>query len=251
MALILYGNVIRNGTPSSIGTVSGSIANLIDGRTSTSESFASGATREFIIDYGSATNVNCLGVARSNLYSVGATVTIQGSTDNVSYSTLFSLTPTNGDVQVKLDSTTHSYRYYKIQISGHSNTVNITDIAIGEAKILERDQAFGFKPPVYADGDTVIPNITRGRNLVGLTIKQGPKRIKLSLPYYTVSFFSDWAILTDSIKKFPFYLVWKGDNTSEAFYCWPYNKVPEPKYSKNISGYAYLDTTLDLEGITF
>ena len=250
MALILFENLFRTGSVNTIGTVSGNVDGLIDGRTSTSESFATGATREFRVDMTTATNVNCLGVGRNNLSTHGATVTVQGSTDDAIYSTLFSITPTADDVLIKLDSTTHSYRYYRIQISGHSSNVFACDIAIGEAKTLERDQKSGFIAPLYADGDEVIPNVTRGQNLVGLSIKQGLKRVRVGLPYYTSAFFSDWQSFIAVLKTYPVYLVWKSDNTSEAFYCWPWRRLPQPKYSASISGYAYFDTILDLEGIT-
>jgi hypothetical protein len=247
MAAILYENIIRDFTVLTDESAD-SINNSHDGRTSTSTSFATGATRSIVVDCTSARTVNCLAFGRNNAGSTSTTITVQGSTDNASYSTLFTKDPTDDRVKFYIQSN-YSYRYYKIQISGHSNTVYFADLALGEYLSLERDQKAGFISPLYADSDRVVNNITRGQNLVGISIKEGLKRVKLSLPYYTSSWFSDWEALITVLKAFPIYLHWKADNSDQAFYCWIRDKFPEPKYSKNVSGYAYLDVDLDLEGI--
>lgn len=251
MAIIMIDNYVRTGTASSIGTVSGSIAGLVDGRTGTSESFATGATREFVIDGAIALTVNCLGIARHNLNTAGATITIQGSTDNVSYSTLFSQTPPDNRCVMYFTSN-YSYRYYKVQISGHSEAVFATDIALGGAIALDRDQKAGFISPFMADSDIVTPNITRGQNLAGLSVESKLKRVRMRMNYYSSSnaFVSNITLIKDALKKYPVYIKWKESNDSEAFYCWPYRGMPNLKYSANIPGYEYFDGILDLEGIT-
>lgn len=250
MAIILVENLLRTATASSIGTVGGTIDALKDGRTSTTEAFATGATREFKLDNTTAKTVNCLGVARHNLASVGGTIAVEGSSDDATYTPLFSVTPTNNNI-ILSDQSDYSYRYYKIKISGHSANVTASDVAIGDSITLERDQKFGFIAPEFADGDQVLPNITRGQNLVGLSVKEGLKKIKLQLPYYTSAFYAaNWATIIDGLKKYPIYLNWKSNNSAVPFYCWPSKNLPQAKYSANVSGYAYLDAVIDLEGIT-
>ena len=233
-----------------IGSTSGSNIGITDGRTSTTESFESGIVREIIVDNGSATDINCIAAARHNLSTMGATLAVEGSSNGVSFSALFSVTPTDDNILLSLQST-QSYRYYKIKISGHTGTVTIADLAIGKYITLERDQKYGFIAPEFADGDQVLPNVTRGQNLVGLSIKEGFKKIRLQLPYYTSSFYdTNWANITAALKSYPIYLNWKLANDAVPFYCWPSRAIPQAKYSANISGYAYLDSTMDLEGIT-
>jgi glutamate synthase domain-containing protein 3 len=233
-----------------IGSTSGSNIGITDGRTSTTESFESGIVREIIVDNGSATDINCIAAARHNLSTMGATLAVEGSSNGVSFSALFSVTPTDDNILLSLQST-QSYRYYKIKISGHTGTVTIADLAIGKYITLERDQKYGFIAPEFADGDQVLPNVTRGQNLVGLSIKEGFKKIRLQLPYYTSSFYdTNWANIIAALKSYPIYLNWKLANDAVPFYCWPSRALPQAKYSANISGYAYLDSTMDLEGIT-
>jgi len=233
-----------------IGSTSGSNIGITDGRTSTTESFESGIVREIIVDNGSATDINCIAAARHNLSTMGATLAVEGSSNGTSFSALFSVTPTDDNILLSLQST-QSYRYYKIKISGHTGTVTIADLAIGKYITLERDQKYGFIAPEFADGDQIIPNITRGNNLAGLSVKEGFKRIKLQLPYYTSSFYdTNWSNITAALKSYPIYLNWKLANDAVPFYCWPSRALPQAKYSANISGYAYLDSTMDLEGIT-
>lgn len=250
MGAILYENLIRTATASSIGTVSGNIDSLKDGRTSSSDKFAVGATRSFVIDNGSAKTINTLGIARHNLGSAGATVTVQGSSDNASYSTLFSVSPSNDKVIMEIKSSNYSYRYYRVQISGHSIEAFTTDISIGARLDLERDQKGGFVSPLYANNDEIIPNITRGQNLAGITVKPAPKKVRLKFPYYSSGFYSAWETIISSMKAYPVYLKWDSAGTKEAFYGWPDRRLPQPAFSKNVQNYGYLDTSVNLEGIT-
>lgn len=162
MGLILYENKLRGATASGVGTVSGNITNLIDGRTSTSEVFASGADREFTVDLGTTQQIDTLAISRNDLIVGGADLELSGSADDISYTPIDTYSPNDTRVNVVSFSPV-SYRYYKVNITGHSADVFITDLAIGEAVILERDQKHGFIEPYYADNDKITSNVTRGK----------------------------------------------------------------------------------------
>lgn len=260
MGAILYENYLRSahngsGTLSAIGTVSGSMSSAVDGRTGTSEVFAVGATREVTVQpfFGNS-KVNCVAVARHNLLDTGATITVLGSNDNSAYTTLFSANApvtTFNNTFFYVDDNDYTYTYYRVRVSGHNADVFMTDLAIGEALRLERDQYYGFTPPEFADGDRVRANITKGQNLVGLNIQKAPKRVRLDFKYYTRAFFDNWAQFIGVSKQYPFYLSWDTDNEEPPMYCWFRDKIPQPKFSKKVTDKAYLDVRLDLEGFTY
>jgi len=249
MGFILYENILRGATILTDETVGSSASKIVDGRTSSSAKFASGAQRNIYFDCGSAKSAGAVAWARSNAGSTSATINIRSSTDNVTYTTRFTENPTTDKVTVETGGT-YSARYWNIQIDGHTSECFITDLALGVPLTLERDQKGGFISPLYANNDEITPNITRGQNLAGITVKPGIKRVKLRLPYYSSSFYSNWSDLIDVLKTYPVYLKWDKAGTKEAFYCWPDKKLPQPAYSKNVANYAYLDAIMNLQGFT-
>lgn len=260
MGAILYRNYFREavngeGTLSAIGTVSGGMDAATDSRTGTSETFATGANREVTVQPSIGNSkVNCVGIARHNLLDAGATITVLGSNDNSIYTTLFSTTADNATFNNTLfyvDSSDYTYSYYRVRVSGHSVNVFMTDLAIGEAIRLERDQYYGFVAPEFADGDRIRANMTRGQNLAGLTVDRMPKRVRLDLKYYTRAFYDNWLQFVLTSKKHPFYLSWAKNDDEEKMYCWFRNKIPQPKFSKKVINKEYLDVRMDLEGITY
>jgi len=247
MASICYNNILRSATVQSEDTLSGfGIANALDGRTSSQVGFSSGANREVDFDLGATTAMKTLAIARHNLGTVGGTVNVYGSNDGSIYIFILALTPTDDKVNVKEWTVTNNYRYYRITISGHTSAAYIGDIFIGPHLELQRDQKHGFVKPDFSDGDTVIPNITRGQNLVGLNIKEQPKRVRFQMPFYSSSFFNDWESLVAQMKLYPVYIKWNDNET--PFYCWPTRSMPQPSYSRNING--YYDIKMDMSGIT-
>jgi hypothetical protein len=249
MGGILYDNILRNATIlSDGGSTNFKTDKALDGRTATQAEYATGATREVVFDCGGTATGDTFCIARHNLSTVGAIVTLQRSSDNVTYTTAFSITPTDNKV-IYSKQTSITYRYYKLQISGHSNNAYIADVAFGVRADLERSQKHGFIKPEFADSDRVKPNITRGKNLVGLTVEPGLKMARFNLFYYTASFFNThWSSLITAMKQYPVYVSWDDADTEEPLYCWFRDRVAQPKYSKSIQG--YYDAMLDVEGIT-
>jgi hypothetical protein len=248
MGAILYENILRDATVVTDESSGSAVASALNGRSSDSATFLTGAVRNLTFNYGSAKKINALGIGRNNLSTMGATVTVRGSSDNVSYTTLFSVTPTTDRVILELESD-YTYQYYNIQISGQTGTAYFTDVALGERLELERDQKGGFISPLFADSDEITSNVTLGQNIVGLTVKPKLKKVRLQLPYYTASsFYSDWAAFVAVLKAYPVYLKWDSAGTREAFYCWLDRRVPQPAFSKNVVAYAYMDSSIDFQG---
>lgn len=244
--VILYNNLLRSATITSETTITNfGIAHALDGRTSSQAGFQSGADRDTVFDFGSATSVDCVAFARHNFNTANATITISGSADNVSYTTLTTATFTDDMVYTKAF-TSASYRYIRVRVNATASNAYCSDIYIGEKLDLERSQKHGFIKPEFADNDKVIANTTLGQNLAGITIQQEMKSVRFDLFYYTAAFFAVWETLAATMKSYPIYIVW--NDNEQPFYCWPKSKIPNPAYAKNING--YYSVKMDMQGIT-
>lgn len=250
MGYVLCENVLRSATVVSEDTITNfPISSALDGRTATQSGFDDASNREVVFDLGEATSIDTLSIGRNNLST--KTITIAGSSDNVSYTNItgFISVTTSSKVYSKKLSSPVSYRYYRLTVGSGVHDGYISDIALGEAVDLERSQKHGFIKPEFADGDRIVANITEGNNLAGLYVKQGFKRCKFSFFYYTASFFdTNWSTIIAEMKSYPIYIVWDTPETERPFYCWPSSRMPQPEYSKNITG--YYNASLDMEGIT-
>lgn len=248
MGGICYDNILRSGTIISENTIADfRAANAYDGKTSSQMGVTAGGDRDLIIDNGSAVEIDTLCFARHTLGASGGSIQVAGSTNNSSYTTLFTVNPADDNVTFSAQSS-YTYRYYRIRVTGHSHNTYFADIFLGKRLDLQRSQKHGFIKPEFADGDQIISNITRGGNLAGLSVKTGVKRAQFDLFYYTASFFTEWADLVSTMKQYPIYIVWDSSNAQLPFYCWPTKNIPQPKYSRSING--YYTVKMDMSGIT-
>lgn len=235
---ILYRNEIDGATVVSEATKSGfPISNAVDGVTATKAGIVADSTdKDIIIDFGSPKTLSAFAVFGHNGGgSISAFVSVWGSADNSTYTQLGS-TQTVNESGVKYHTfSAASYRYVRLRFNVTGGDFYFSDFIVTERLELERSQRHGFIKPEFADGDTITPNLTRGENLAGLTIKTAPSRAKFDLFYYSESFFSDWLELTATMKTRPIYIVY--DDGEKAFYCWPYKDIPKPSTAKNINGY--------------
>lgn len=245
MASILYNNILRNApTLLTDNTAAGyPFANCYDGNTSTQTGFT-GASQQVVMDFGTAQTIDALGIARHNLSTTSTTFLLEGSSDNISYSTVTSVTPTSDSVVYK-EFTSANYRYYRITVSP-TGTLYLSNIFIGQRLDLERSQQGGFIKPTFADMDEVIANYTRGNNLLSITANSRPSNVTFRLDYYTASFFTNWLAVVAAMKEHPVYILWS--DTEQAMYCWPARNIPQPRYSNNVTG--RYSVTLDMMGFT-
>lgn len=245
MASILYKNKLRdtaNYTVLTDDTIANyGIANAYDGRTNTQAGFT-GTDQEIVLDFAAAETIDAIGLARHNLGTDSGTLTLESSTDNVSYTVRATISPSDDKVTLT-EFASVSARYWKIKVTAGS-TVYIADIFLSEKLALERSQRFGFLKPEYSDNDKVTPNVTRGNNIVGIDVQQKPKRVVFNLFYYSAAWFSVWSELVSEVKLHPVYILWA--DSEQAFYCWPNGAIPKPVYSAQVTN--RYTVALDMQG---
>lgn len=237
----LHSNILRAATVVSEATIANfGFANCIDGRTSTQMGLASGATRDVVIDFGSAKAMTHCAFAHHNLS--GATLTMAGSADNSSYTTIATITPSNNYVQVH-EFSSASYRYLRLRFSGHSTAIYISDLFVGIALELPYGMPFGFVPPELSDQDAIDANMTGNGALAGISVTTKPKKCKVSLQDYESSWFdSYWSAFASNAKLYPFYFLWAP--SKRAMFCTVDGKIGDVAYSNH----TRLSHTLNLEG---
>lgn len=244
---ILYNNLLRDTTAYSVLTDNSlaayPFANCYDGMTSTQAGFT-GLNQYIVLDFGSAIAADAIGIARHNMGDVSCTVYLAGSADNITYTPVQTINPTTNAVTYYAF-TGASYRYWRLEIDS-TGTSYFADIFLGERLDLERGQQGGFIKPLFANDDDVVANVTRGNNVLSITSNSRPSNVDFRLDYYTAAFFANWASVVTALKTHPVYINW--DSTSQAFYCWPRKKIPEPSYSNGIVG--RYNVTLQMTGFT-
>lgn len=245
--IIAFNNYLRSAAVVSEATISGfPFANCVDGRTSTTAGFASGATRTAIINLGTSKSISAVGFARSNLFARGATLTFAGSADNVSYTDFATITPAADVVTLQSLGAPVSYQYVRVSVSGHSGDVYISDIYVGDYLVLPSNVDQSFSPPEYCDNDEVISNLTYTNELAGLIVQRKLKTAQIKLDSVEPSWMEiHWLDFAASVKRYPIYWVWK--TGKRAFYCWPEKNIGSPKYAQ--SG-KYFAISFKVEGIT-
>lgn len=227
-------------------------SNSLDGRTSTFTKFSSGTNQNIYYDFGSPQSFDSFAVARHN-FSANTSMGVQVSTDNITYTNVIPTFSVADCQNVFKDLGSQSYRYVRLLFTDTSQEMVFADVFVGPSLELQRSQLHGFTRPGLSDGDTVIANVTRGKELAGLTIRPNPERVRFTMPYYTSSWLSEFISLRDTMKQYPIYMIWDITRSEvpftcsePAFYCWPTKAMPAPKYSKNING--YYDVRFDMTG---
>lgn len=245
--IIAFNNYLRGASVVSEATISGfPFANCVDGRTSTTTGFATGATRSVVLNFGSSKSIGAIGFARSNLFARGATLTFAGSADNVSYTDFSTITPAADIVRLQTLGAPVSYQYVRVSVSGHSGDVYVSDIYAGDYLALPSNVDRNFAPPEYSDNDEIISNLTYTNDLAGLIIQPKLKNAQFKFDTIETTWIDEyWPAFSASIKRYPFYWIWK--TGKRAFYCWPEKSIGSLKYS---SDGKFLSVSFKVEGIT-
>ena len=236
----LVTNKLRSATVLSEDTITDfDFENALDGKTSTQAGFAAGASRVVVLDFGTAQTVSHIAYAAHNL--TGATILIESSTDNSSYTTRLSTTAIAGVNTHEF--TSFNERYFRLTLSGLAGNTYVSDFFAGEAIELPHGMPFGFIPPELADEDEIDVNMTGNGSTVGITVNSRPKRISVNMRDYLATWFdTNWLTLINGLKLYPGYFLW--GESKRAMFCTIDKKAPKPSYTNHL----YMSAKLDLEG---
>ena len=160
--IILYDNILSQGyTLTATDTEEGyDVLNLIDLRPYTFWKAASHGTKYITVDCGAAKSADCLAIIGHNLYTAGATVSIESSPDNSSWTVrLADFTPTS-DKAVLKTFTSASDQYWRIKI------VTAAVAAYMAIAVLGQKLQFPYPPdtPYIPYSEVPVADVERSKN---------------------------------------------------------------------------------------
>lgn len=223
-------------------------ARLTDGITSWQAGFAIG-DGEVIYDLGASKAARMIAIARHNLGSVGATLTVYHSSTGTSgpWTSFGSLAPAD-DSPTGVLVTEVSSRYWRVVLSGHSAAAYIGDLTVSPVFLLPSGMPVDWTPPSYNRQGKVLANTARnGTDLAGLSIEDEPALADITMDLVNASWFaSNWKALFSHLTSSPLYFCW--DTTElpdDMMFCW-LRQVPQAPLK--VAG-MYQSTSIQVEGI--
>ena len=226
--------------------------NAYDWRAYTYWKPTSGTSHQLDLDYGSAVSADCVALAFHNLDTLGATVTVHGSTDNFSASDVTVHTVTlNGDAVCFETFTTTSYRYWRINISlGAAGQPYIGAAFIGAKYALPHGLRIGYQSIYDNKQDVIVNNIGQNGNFIGRTlIKQGIQG-EIKFEFMTATEMrGNYRTFIDHARTKPFFFNWNpGTYDADSMFLWLQPKgIRAPHATQSL---PYYEATVMVEGVT-
>ena len=198
------------------------------------------------LDAGSSVSGNYIGIASHTLGTSGCTITIQGSTNNSTYTTIDSITPTDNSPIMFLFGSV-SYRYWRLSITG-SAIPSVGVVYIGTVLEMLRP-CYGGLTPISLSRDTVIrPNRSEGGQWLGRSVIRSGSSMKVG---YT-NLENNWVRTTfkdfiDDAVVYPFFFAWRPDNYPEDVgYVWVQDDIKPSNMGRN----SLMQVTFDMSGLS-
>ncbi len=250
LPIILYDNRFIDGTPVATDTAPGyDVLNIRDFRTYTWWKAASAGTKYITVDCGIAKPADCLAVIGHNLYTANATVSVESSPDNTTWTErLAGFTPPSDKAFLKVF-TSASERFWRLKIVTTSMPPQIAVAMLGVRL------TFPYPPdtPYIPYSESVEMDVSRGKtgSILGSVIKF--KSIEINARFSNLP--RSWVM--NNIMPF-----WDGHASAlkPFFYAWDIDNYPEmvffvsiddgSKYEMPMSVLQYIDSIeLKMRGV--
>lgn len=238
------------GTITSSGAATGyPVSNIYDGRTFSYWKASASGNVWVKAAYGSAKMADCIAVGGHNLYTAGATIKVQVSSDDQSYTDAFpAFTPTS-DSPFMLPFPPQSARYWRVYFGGTSVAAMIADVHVGERMEFPQPPDAPFIP--FSEGIEVSINRSKGGHVLGTSVRYKPIRIHPSWSHIDRAWFDSvyttwWNTYASTYK--PFWWAWDIDAyPSHVFFV---SIDDSARLSVPLSNLAYVDSiSLPMEGV--
>lgn len=166
--IILYLNLLTGATLTATGTESGyDVENILDQKTFTFWKAAAHGTNNLTADFGSAVAADTIGICGHNLYTVGATIYVEYSTDNSNWSEAAHVTPANNKA-LMLTFTAATKRYWRLRIVNSSGAPMIAVFYLGSKVAFE----YPANTPqnIVDEGINAVEEMSKGGNFLGAVV---------------------------------------------------------------------------------
>lgn len=222
--LILYDNALTRGTLSSTSLATGfNVQSIKDQRPFTQVKFAAAGSANYIqCSFDAAEDIDCFAVVGHNLYTIGASLQLQGSNNGSDWNPITggSKTPTD-DNPFMLKFTKVTVAYLKIVIS---NTLGLPYLGTAfAAEALQMEQTADGPRIPYSEGIIKDSETSKDGNPLGTVLRYNPVTINHTYSNLTRSWIkSDYKPFWDNSGKLGnwfFYCTDLTNDPDEVFYC--------------------------------
>jgi hypothetical protein len=248
--IILYDNRFNDGTPVPTDTETGyDVNNIKDLRAYTFWLADSNGNKTIYVNCGSAKSADAMGIIGHNLFTCGATISVESSPDGAAWTTrLAGFTVTDNKAILKTF-TTASLQWWRISLTGCSVAPYMAVCMIGVRLTFPVEPEAGFDP--YGEGIEADTGVSVAGNLLGSTILYHPVEIAPNFTVVTRTWVSgDYKTFWDAHGKLlkPFF--WGWDLTTYPAHVLYLRCKAGMKYKMPVSMLTYVDSlALQMEGV--
>jgi hypothetical protein len=200
------------------------------------------------VDFGAARSPTFCGIAAHNIADVGGSIMVQHSSDDLIWSTLHSVTPTD-NAAVGIRFTPTSARYWRVLISGLSGDVSIGVIWLGAEIIIPQRIYQSYAPPLTPNVVDLNTSVSEGQHLLGSVSTVRGSLWDATIDHVEPTFFrgAEWmAFQRHWNGGGGAFWAWRPTKYGDLLYSWrrgsviaPNNSGPAAFMSVTIAGRAY------------
>lgn len=245
--VIAYHNILETGTVTVTGEESDHPKeNLYDGFTHKYWKPTSSGTNYITVDTGSAAAVDYFGIYAHNLFSVGGSIQLQSSPDNIVWTNESDAYAPSGTEPFVVSTGRDSFRYWRLKVVS-TGVPQIGVAMIGERLELPRSMRPGFAVPNYGYDKEQVSTFNINGSLLGMSTRDTTIEFTISTIALGVSWIRDtWKPFIRTCQTKPFFFAWAANQfPSEVMFCREKGKPAIPTFEDEI----YMQVTLNVEGV--
>jgi hypothetical protein len=196
------------------------------------------------VDAGAPVTVDYVGIAAHNLGTIGSTVEVQSSTDNSTWTTVDSHTPTS-DAPIMFLFAPVSARYWRITVTGEAV---IGAVYIGKVLEMQRAAFAGINPIDLSRRTVIRPNRSEGGQWLGRSVIREGSFTSVGFRHLTNAWYrANFDPFVEEARSYPFFFAWRPEGYPDSVgYVWTRGDiVPTTMGIKD-----FLEVGLDLEGLS-
>lgn len=248
-AYILYKNLAESSSVTSSNAASGfGNVNSYDRRTSTWWKPGVIGAQYLQYVFGTAQTINSFGLIGHNLFSTGASVALQYSTNSGGAwnDLITAFAPSSDKCVYRVNATSQAATYWRLNFT--NCTINtLTAIgSIGLSIALPSEIPLDFSPPHLARNKKITNSKTEGGKFIGRSVINSGSEFEISQNYVTKAWMdANYANVIDNMEVAPFFFSWDYENyINDPVYAYLRDNKVKPKMN-NPNLYTF---TLDCEG---
>jgi len=243
--LVAWDDILYSGTLSaSTEADDGPVENVADGFTSDYWQATEADGSPYIqVDTGTAATADYFAIHGHNVFSIGGSVTLQGSDNASSWTTVSGPHVPSSDGANLWTFDAVSYRYYRLAFTGTAPFVSVAQI--GERMVLPQGVFVGYEPEPYNKKNEIQNQKSENGQLLGRSLIRTGIEGEIRQAYVTQSWVRNvWQPFADYAMLRPFFVAWRYiDYPEEVAYCWAVSD-PVVKQGANL----YMAVSLKFSG---